>query len=272
MLGKWATIAIGAVFGIWLLLFAAVCALQDRLLFNPDSAPLMLPPEGVRKLDLVTSDGESIFAFYAPAVRSECPTILFLHNNQGRIDTEISRLDDVTPLGLGLLLVEWRGYAGASGKPSEDGFHRDARAAWDWLTTQADLSPEQIIVHGHSIGTGPAIKLSRDVEPGAVILEAPYYSMLDLISRAMPILPAGIILKHKFRTDQWIVDVEAPILIAHGALDETIAPSQSERLVPLAKGPVQRWIAEDADHFDLTTHGLYEDAIATFLEENGLDC
>ncbi|MEL7480429.1 MAG: alpha/beta hydrolase [Pseudomonadota bacterium] len=272
MIGKWAIIVIGVIAGIWILLVGAFWGFQDRILFSPDTAPLKSPPEGVRKLGLETSDGERIFAFYAPAVRPECPTILFLHNNQGRIDQQNARLNHVTSLGLGLMMVEWRGYAGASGQPSEEGFHKDARAGWDWLMTQGNLQPDNIIVHGHSIGTGPATKLSRDVVPSALILEAPYYSMQDMISRAIPILPIGIILKHKFRTDRWIVDVDAPILIAHGSMDETIAPSQSERLVPLAEGPVRRWISEDANHFDLANHGLYEDAIATFLDDNDLEC
>ena len=135
-------ISVGTVFALWILLSIGVWAFQDQLLFSPEPTPLAPPPEGVQKLDLETSDGENVFAFYTPAARAECPTLMFLHSNEGRIDKEIYRLDLVTSLGFGLMLVEWRGYAGFSGKPSEEGHHKDARAGWDWLVTEGNLQPD----------------------------------------------------------------------------------------------------------------------------------
>jgi len=143
---KWATVGLGVVFAIWLLIVIAISVMQDRIIFTPETSALEPPPEGVRNIELTTSDGETLFAFYAPAPRAECPTVLFLNNNAGRIDQETDRIERARALGLGTMLVSWRGYNGSTGKPSEDGFHRDARAGWDWLVKEGDVPSSQIIV------------------------------------------------------------------------------------------------------------------------------
>jgi len=269
---KWATVGLGVVFAIWLLIVIAISVMQDRIIFTPETSALEPPPEGVRNIELTTSDGETLFAFYAPAPRAECPTVLFLNNNAGRIDQETDRIERARALGLGTMLVSWRGYNGSTGKPSEDGFHRDARAGWDWLVKEGDVPSSQIIVHGHSIGTGPATKLAGEMGPAALILEAPYFSMLDRLSEAVPIVPMRLVLRHTFRSDRWIGGVSSPILMAHGASDETIAPEHSLRLAELAKAPTTRWVSPDANHFDLADHGLYEDALASFLAARDIGC
>ena len=272
MIFKRMSIFIFGVFSLWMLGVVAGCALQDKLLFHPDTSPLNPTPEGVQKLTLATPDGETIYAFYKPAARPECPVIVFLHGNAGRIDRNLYRFDRLAPHGVGLMLVGWRGYAGATGKPTEAGFHIDARTSWDWLVGEGGLTASQIIVHGLSIGTGPATKLARDVTPAALVLEAPYYSMQDLVSRKTRVLPVSRILKHTFRTDQWIVDVKAPILLAHGERDRLIPSSNSKRLAQIAPEPFTAWYSEEADHNNLTENGMYEEAIMPFLTEHAIDC
>ncbi len=269
---KWAAVGLGVVFTLWLLIVIAISAMQERIIFTPETSALEPPPEGVHSIELTTSDGETLFAFYAPAPRAECLTVLFLNNNAGRIDQETDRIERARALGLGTMLVSWRGYNGSTGKPSEDGFHRDARAGWDWLVNEGGVPSGQIILHGHSIGTGPATKIASEMGPAALILEAPYYSMLELLSEAIPIVPMGLVLRHTFRSDSWIGGVSAPILMAHGAMDETIAPEHSLRLAELAKAPTTRWVSPDANHFDLADHGLYDEALPSFLAAHEIGC
>lgn len=61
-------------------------------------------------------------------------------------------------LDANILVIDYRGFADSQGFPTEAGLSQDARTAWDWLVTNG-ASPENIVVLGHSLGTGVASKL-----------------------------------------------------------------------------------------------------------------
>src|SRR5690606_7814129 len=117
--------------------------------------------------------------------------------------------------GMGFLGLYWRGYSGSTGTPSEKGFHIDAKAGLDWLKAQG-IPASDIIVHGYSIGSGPATRLVAENDVGALILEAPYFSMQELIGQKAPFLPTGLLLRSTYRSDTWIGAVAEPVFIAHG--------------------------------------------------------
>ena len=123
---------------------------QDTVLFHPGGERSLPVQEFLTVQELQTSDGENLVAWYAPA-QPACPTLLFLHGNGGRIAAYEGRYQRIHDAGVGVLALSWRGYSGSSGKPSEAGFHKDARAAWDWLTKDQGLPDGNIIIHGHSI-------------------------------------------------------------------------------------------------------------------------
>lgn len=263
--------ALGLVFlAIPLLGTCALYSVQDSLLFHPDSQRTAPEADYIEEAVFPASDGESLVGWYAEP-QPGCPVILFLHGNAGRLYRDKWRYQRIHDNGAGMLALAWRGYSGSSGKPSEAGFHRDASAAWNWLTEKG-YEPADVVVEAHSIGTGPAVQLAADTEPGAVILEAPFYSMRDLFNSKAAGLPAGALLRHPFRTDLHMADVQAPLLIAHGSADRLIPASQSRRLFELANEPKTYHLFEGSDHNTLVRDGLYETAVWPFLQALYPDC
>ncbi len=239
---------------------------QDSVLFYPGGERTQPAQDFMSVHELQTSDGETLLAWYAPA-QPACPTLLFLHGNGGRVAAYEGRYQRIHDAGVGVLALSWRGYSGSTGEPSEAGFHKDARAAWDWLTKNQGLPDGNIIIHGHSIGSGPATRLASEVDEGALVLEAPFYSLQDLVQRRAPFLIGGIALKHPFRNDKYIAQIESPLLIVHGSKDSIIPVSQSERLFKRAR-EVKHYIRmEGSDHNTLTRDGLY-DQIWPFIAAN----
>ena len=93
-------------------------------------------------------------------------------------------------LGLHVLLIDYRGFGDSDGYPDEEGLNADAAAALTWLTDRG-VKPQDVIVWGHSLGTGPAVQLAssqevRDQPLRGLILEAPYTSMVDAATTQPP--------------------------------------------------------------------------------------
>jgi uncharacterized protein len=99
-----------------------------------------------------------------------------------------------------------------------------------------------------------------------LILEAPYFSLLDLLQSKLPLLPVDLVLRSRFRSDRWIGRVEAPVLIVHGDADRLIPPAQSERLFQLSGPRSTRIVMPGSDHATLARDGLY-DHVWPFLRD-----
>lgn len=237
-------------------LVGAAWAMQDSILYHPSTAVVAPTLPGVTAEKIRTGDGELLVGWYSPAT-SGCPTFLFFDGNGGNPEMWDSRWRQMQAKGVGFLGLYYRGYSGSTGHPSENGFNMDAEAGLAWLATWG-VRPADIIVHGYSIGSGPATRLAAMHKVGALILEAPYYSMLDLLEQKAPFLPISLILRSKFRNDTWIKQVHAPLLILHGDSDGLIPQSQGARLFAAANEPKQFVSMPGSDHGTLVHDGLYD--------------
>lgn len=266
-------IRIATILGV---IYVALCALlyvfQERLIFFPQP-DRTAPAAGMSEVEIGTSDSETLIAWYAEA-QEGCPTVLLFHGNASRLDGDHWRYKRLMDRGVGVVALAWRGYSGSTGRPNERGLHLDALAGYEWATSEQGVSASSLIVHGISIGTGPAVKLSAEQTVGALILEAPYVSVRKLASQQVRMFPVGLLLRNTFRSDQWIGDVKAPILVAHGTSDSVIPFAHGERLFDMAPEPKQFARFEGSEHNTLVFDGLYEAAIWSFLDQNTLlqDC
>ena len=117
--------------------------------------------------------------------------------------------------GTGLVALSYRGYAGSSGQPSEQGLLQDAAAAYAFTT--ARYSADQIVAWGFSLGTGVAVALAADHPVGKLILEAPYTSTADVAALAVSRSCRCVwLMRDQFRSDERIARVTVPLLIMHG--------------------------------------------------------
>jgi hypothetical protein len=206
---------------------------------------------------LTTSDGEQIIVWHV-AAKPGHPVVLFFHGNGDFLAGRVERFRGITADGTGLVALSYRGYAGSSGKPSEQGLLNDAAAAYAFTT--ARYKPDQIVVWGFSLGTGVAVAVAADHPVGKLILEAPYTSFADVAGPMFPIVPARWLLRDQFRSDERIARVHAPLLIIHGEKDPVISIRFGERLFALAHEPKQFVRFPDGGHENLDNYGAIETA------------
>jgi fermentation-respiration switch protein FrsA (DUF1100 family) len=197
--------------------------LQSKIVF-PATIQMYTGPEfaawngEVVKLDVM---GESTVGWYFPIPDAK-GTVLFSHGNGGNISLWIHAIDVYRDLGLNVLLYDYGGYGQSTGSPSEKRCYADIRAMWDWLTQAKGIAPKSIVLVGRSLGGGVTSHLAAEVTPGAVSLESTFLSATKVGKEALPILPIGLILRHKFDTESRIVQFSAPVLVCHGKHDEVI--------------------------------------------------
>jgi fermentation-respiration switch protein FrsA (DUF1100 family) len=230
---------------------------QRRILFRPNNnKPDLARAETpfLREIAVTTSDGLSLLAWYMPPAREGGRVVLYLHGNAGHIGHRAYRLGPLRSLGWGVLLLEYRGYAGNPGRPSEAGLVTDALAGYAALQAMG-IQPSRILLWGESLGSGVAVRLAARHQVAAVLLEAPYTSITDMAWRRFPFVPVRWLLLDHFDSLRNVQTVRAPILIMHGARDAIIPVSMGRALYRAAPSPKELWIAPDAGHLDLVEAG-----------------
>ena len=250
----------------YVVLVGVLVVAQRTMLYHPIATHLQ-PAEAslaeAQEVVLDTSDGEKVIAWHV-APRGNMPVVIYFHGNAEIVAWRVERHRALIANGPGLIALSYRGYAGSTGTPTEDGLHRDADAAYAFAV--ARYAPERIVLWGHSLGTGVAVRLAAEKPVGKVILEAPYSSTVDVAAALYPFVPVRWLMKDQLRSDERIGKVHAPLLIMHGVRDDVISIKLGERLFALANEP-KRFVRYDkGGHIDLDDYGAAE-AVHEFLTE-----
>jgi len=174
-------------------------------------------------------------------------TLLFFHGNAGSLENRIYKLNDLSKLNLNYLIVAYRGFSGNKGSPTELGLYKDSRVAKYWLNLN-NISDQNIILYGESLGAAVAVDLAKDHKFAGVILESPFTSMLKLSRKYYPWAPTGLLLKDKYETDKKIKKVFSPILILHGRKDKIVPFEMGQELFKKANNPKYNYFIDNDDH------------------------
>ena len=189
--------------------------------------------------------------------------ILYLHGNAGALDTWGEVAKTYTDLHYDVFMIDYRGYGKSEGAiSSQDQFLDDVQLAYNSLKKRY---PENtIIVLGYSIGTGPAAFLAANNRPRLLILQAPYYSLVDMMKHRYPVIP-NFILKYKFETNKYLQYCKTPIVIFHGDADEEIYYGSSIKLRALFKRKDTLITLHGQGHNNITDNVDYRKALIKIL-------
>ena len=188
----------------------------------------------------------------------------------GNAEDALSTLDMLEPLaeaGYTVASVDYPGYGLSDGSPDEEGCYRNVHRLYDWLIEKRGFKPEDIIINGFSIGTGPATELAATRPCGGLILEAPFLSAPRAVTRVrlLPVDP--------FPNLKRIGDVKCRVLMIHGTSDRVIPYSQGQALFKLANEPKRFVSVEDGDHNTLVDDmgfDNYFELIKSFVDGDDL--
>ena len=239
-------------------LYALACLafwiLQERLVWWPGPAPSRTPDDvglPFRDLWLETRDGERIHAWLVlPRETSAAAprgAVLLAHGNAGNIGMRLEYARAFTAMGLAVLLLEYRGYGGSSGRPTEDGTYVDAETAYDHLVAVEGFQGRRIVAFGESLGGAVAIELALRRPVAAVIVEDTFTSAADVGSKLYPWLPVRLLGRVRYDSIGKLGRLDVPLLVLHSPEDDLIPFEHGRRLFEAAREP-KRFLPTQGRH------------------------
>lgn len=251
---------------IYIMVGSLLYFLQEKLLFLPTvleqnyAFNFSYPFE---ELFLKTDDDALINALHFK-VDNPKGVILYFHGNAG----DLSRWGKITEYfaekQYDVLVMDYRTYGKSTGTLSEKALYNDAQYCYNYLKEQ--YNENEISLYGRSLGTGIATYLASKNNPKQLILETPYYSMVDVGESRFPIFPIKKLLKYKFPTNKFIKEVTCPITMFHGTDDAVVPYKSAEKLFKVSPKTLTTFITiEGGAHGNLKEFDLYHVQIKKVL-------
>jgi hypothetical protein len=262
-----AVVAVGLPLVVWLA--------QDALIFYRQPLPESRRGEIARRYPAVeevrpaAEDGTRLHGWLVKA-QGPAPLVIYFGGNAEEVSWMLDAVGDpvrgATP-GIGWLLVNYRGYGLSEGSPSEAALVADALVLFDFAAKHPAVDSQRIVAFGRSLGSGVAVPLAAQRPVRAVVLVAPFDSLVALAKRYYPFLPVDWMLKHRFDSLALAPGLRQALLCFIAERDEVIPPVHSERLYEAWGGPKRKVALQGAGHNETDGADGFWPTLAAFLGE-----
>jgi pimeloyl-ACP methyl ester carboxylesterase len=242
---------------LYILVCIALYFFQEKILFLPEklSADFNFSfPGKFDELNLKTKDETYLNCLHFKADSAK-GVIIYLHGNAGSLQGWGKVAETYTNFNYDVFIFDYRGYGKSTGVINdEEILHSDAQLVYDYVKSIYD--EDKITVLGYSLGTGPATKLASANNPKQLILQAPYYSIKDMMQHNYKFVPT-FLLKYPLETNKYISQCKCAVFIFHGNKDEVIYYESSVMLRAIAPEKIKLITLKDAGHNGMTYRDDY---------------
>jgi len=233
----------------YLLACLGCAAFQRRFIYFPpvfDTATVEQLINSEKLVQWTDSSGDPIGWKRLSPNRPAKGQLLILHGNGGcafQCGHYADAIQQVAPFDV--FIVEYPGYAGRPGKPSERSLDQSADEAFQLLTMD-----KPIYLLGESLGTGVATYLAGkypDKIAGLVLL-APYNRLTDVAQAHMPIFPVKLMLVDRFPSEDYLRSYHGPVAMLVSGKDRVVPEKFGRRLYDRYAGPKRLWEFPEGNH------------------------
>jgi pimeloyl-ACP methyl ester carboxylesterase len=151
--------------------------------------------------------------------------VIYFGGNAEDVSHSLPTLADAFP-DRSVYALNYRGYGGSSGKPSETSLIADALALFD----RVHVDHPHVTVIGRSLGSGVAIHIASERPVERLVLVTPYDSLLNIAASQFPFFPLRWLMLDKFESWRYAPKVTAPTQLIAAQNDEVIPLSSTEAL------------------------------------------
>jgi pimeloyl-ACP methyl ester carboxylesterase len=241
----------------YLALCAWLYAIQRSQIYFPTAETHYPSAQSVR----LESQGERLKVWVVP--RGGSQALVYFGGNAEDVAGNIDVFSEAFPEH-SLYLVNYRGYGGSSGRPSESGLFADALAVYEHVRARHSA----IAVMGRSLGSGVAVYLASQRPVARLVLVTAFDSLVNVAREHFRWLPVGLLLRDRYDSTSRARAVTAPVLVVVAGEDEIIPRVRSEALAAaFAPGQAQVRVMPYVTHNALDLAPGYLGAVRSFLEE-----
>ncbi len=247
--------------GLVVLGYAALCAAlyfgQGSLLYHPS-----LESNAARAEILhVDVEGASLKIWHLaqPGDRA----VIYFGGNADDAAAFVDEFADAFP-DYNVYLVNYRGYGGSTGVPSEKALLADAETVFDLVRARQP----SVDVIGRSLGSGIAMHLATVRDVRKLVLVTPYDSILSVAQRHLRMFPVAWMLTDRFDSLSKAPQVRSPVLVITAEHDRLIPHAHTERLIGKLRADLvtARDIA-GTNHDNIVRAPAYREALREFLND-----
>lgn len=251
---------------LYILVATMLYFLQEKIIFLPSKLPqeyIYSFSEPFEEFFLTTEDGSKLNALH---FKREAPKgiILYFHGNAG----DLSRWGKIASFfakkEYDVIVMDYRSYGKSTGKLSEAALLKDTQLFYDF--TLDNYKEEDIIVYGRSLGAAMAAYVASNNKPAKLVLETPFYNLLEVAKKRFPILPIKWLLKYKFESNKFISKIKCPVTIFHGTEDAVVPYESGKKLFGLVSSKKEFVTVEGGGHNDLIAFKAYNANINKALQ------
>ena len=234
---------------VYFLLLFFLYFYQRNLLYHPNENNYSGDKISVdiKKVKIHTEDNIELLGWYHEKNLKDYKTLIYFHGNAGTLENRIHKLNHFQDMNINFLIIAWRGFSGNNGKPTEKGLYEDGKSAIHWLAKKG-VDEKNFILYGESLGTGVAIHLAQGKNYAGVILETPFTSMVDAAKTFYPYIPVNLLLKDKFENHKKIKNINSPIIVMHGEIDQIVPFSMGKKIYEIANEPKYSYFTKYDNH------------------------
>lgn len=159
-------------------------------------------------------------------------------------------------------LLNYRGYGGSSGSPTEAGLYRDAEAIFDF----AKALHGNVSVIGRSLGSGVATHLAAVRNLDRLVLVTPFDSFASMAHALYPLFPTSLLLKDTYDSKSRAGRINVPVLLLAAEFDEIVPLENSERLAAaIDPALLTMRVIESTAHNSIGSSPAYGLALQNFM-------
>lgn len=250
-------------FGIFVaIVYVGLCAalffVQRSMLYYPQPRP---PGETSATLPL-SVDGAELVISVRP--HDGPNAIVYFGGNGEDVTFNLPSFSAAFP-GHSLYLMNYRGYGGSSGSPSEAALSQDALTLFDYVHARHP----NVVVMGRSLGSGVAIRLASQRPATRLVLITPYSSIAELGARQFPMFPVKWLMRDRYESWRYAPLIQVPTLLVVAERDEVIPRASTDDLYAhFRAGVATLRVIPDVGHNTVSASPMYAETLQMALAQN----
>jgi hypothetical protein len=150
------------------------------------------------------------------------PVVVHFHGNGEQVAYRTDLAELFAAQGVSFAAIEYPGYAGADGEPTEASLFAAASKGLEHLTGPLGVDRSRLVLSGQSLGSGVAVEMAQAGWGTKLLLLTPYTTLPDVGAAAFPWLPVRLLMRDRFDSVARAKGVAMPVTIIHGTDDEVI--------------------------------------------------